>query len=323
MTMYQCSIIANPAGNAWEFAKEIYEKLNKKANGGKYELNEVNIKTFRDGEIMPRIKENIRRKNCFFIHDSSLPPSKWLLQLNLINETMKNSSAQEITNVLPYLKFARQDRKDQSRVPISSRAIAKSIGRYADKVLTIDVHNPSIAGSYDIPFDNLYSFTTVIDYLNKKYPGFFENMVVMSPDVGGAKRARSFAKRAGVKKIVIGDKNREEDGEVESIQIIGDVKGKNVLMVDDIIDSGNTMIQSCEACRKQGAKKVYAYVTHGLFTEGIDKLTKCFDMLIVGDTVLSPEMKMRDDLVVISFADLFAESIYRINEGKSLSELFD
>jgi ribose-phosphate pyrophosphokinase len=252
-----------------------------------------------------------------------LPPAEWFLQLALINETMRNSSAQEITDVLPYLRFGRQDRKDESRVPISSRAVAKSIEMYADKVLTIDVHNPGIAGFYDIPFDNLYSFMTVIDYLNKNHPGFFENAVIMSPDVGGAKRARSFAKRADVKRIAVGDKNREEDGEVENIQVIGDVGGRDVFIVDDIIDSGNTIVQSCDAVRERGARKVYAYATHGLFAEGADRLTKCLDMLVVGDTVLSKEVRERKDLVIVSFANLFAEAIYRINEGESLSALFD
>ena len=319
--MYKCSIIANPEGNAWKFAQEVYEKL--KGRDGKYELNEVEVKRFRDGEIKPRIRENIRRKNCFFIHDSSLSPSEWFLQLDLVNETMRNSSAQEITDVLPYLKFGRQDRKDESRVSISSKAVADMISKYANRVLTLDVHNPSIGGFYSIPFDNLYSFMTVIDYLNKNHSGFFDNAVIMSPDTGGAKRARSFAKRANVKRMAVGDKNREEDGEVKSIQVIGNVKGRDVFMVDDIIDSGNSIVQACEAVRKRGGQKVYAYATHGLFTEGVDRLTKCLDMLVVGDTCLTKEARERKDLVVVSFADLFAKAIYRINEGESLSALFD
>lgn len=320
MTTYKCSIIANPEGNAWKFASEVYKIL--RARNEKFELNKVLIQKFRDGEIKPKIEKNVRRRNCFFIHDSSLNPDDWFLELALINETLKNSSAQEITDVLPYLKFGRQDRKDESRVPISCKVVAKLIERDANRVLTMDVHNPSIAGFYDVPFDNLYSFLNVIDYLKRNCPYVLENSVIMSPDVGGAKRARSFAKRAGIKKIVVGDKNREEDGEVESIQIIGDVKGKNVLMVDDIIDSGNTLIQSCDACKKQGAEKVYAYATHGLFTEGTEKLTRCFDLIIVGDTFPSPDL--RDGKIkVVSFANLFAEAIYRINEGESLSALFD
>jgi len=320
MTTYKCSIIANPEGNAWNFAQEVYKRL--RARSDKYELNKVLIQKFRDGEIKPKIEKNVRRRNCFFIHDSSLNPNDWFLQLALINETLKNSSAQEITDVLPYLKFGRQDRKDESRVPISSKVIAKLVERDANRVLTMDVHNPSIGGFYDIPFDNLYSFLNVVDYLKKNYSYVLENAVIMSPDVGGAKRARSFAKRANIRKIVVGDKNREEDGEVESIQIIGDVKGKNVLMVDDIIDSGNTLIQACDACKKQGAEKVYAYATHGLFTTGTEKLTGCFDLIIVGDTFPNPNLK-DEKIIVVSFADLFAEAIYRINEGESLSALFD
>lgn len=321
MVFYPCSIIANPEGNAWDFAKKVYKNLRKRHR--KYELNEVRVRAFRDGEVKPKITQNVRRKNCFLIHDSSLEPAMWQLQLALINEALKNSSAQEVTDVLPYLKFTRQDRKDESRVPKSTKVIAEAIERYATRVLTIDVHNPSIDLAYNIPFDNLYSFTSVIEYLNKEHKGFFKNMVIMSPDVGGAKRARSFAKRAGVSRIAVGDKNREEDGEVESIRVIGDVRGRDVLIIDDIIDSGNTTIQACQAVRKRGAEKVYAYATHGLFTEGVGRLTECLDKLIVGDSVLKREYKQRGDIEVVSFAPLFAEAIYRINEGKSLSELFD
>jgi ribose-phosphate pyrophosphokinase len=318
--IYKCSIIADPEGNAWQFACSVYENLVRK--DGKFELNEVKIQKFKDGEIKPKIRDNIRRKNCFFIHDSSLDPAAWLLELILINETMRNSSAQEIINVLPYLRFTRQDRKDESRVPISSRAVAKSIEKYADRVLTIDIHNPAIIGSYEIPFDNLYSFNTVINYLNEKRPGFFEDLVIMSPDVGGAKRARSFVRRAGVERMVVGDKNREENGEVDQIQIIGDVSEKRVLMVDDIIDSGNTLIQAYNAAKRGGAKEIYAYATHGLFTKGFERLTKSLDLVIVGDTVTNPKMK-RKGVEIVSFANLFSEAIYRINGGESLSELFE
>jgi ribose-phosphate pyrophosphokinase len=318
--MYKCSIIANPEGNAWDFACFIYKIL--RARNEKFELNKVLIQKFRDGEIKPKIEKNVRRRNCFFIHDSSLSPADWFLQLSLINEILHNSSAQEITDVLPYLKFGRQDRKDESRVPISSKVVAKLIEKDANRVLTMDVHSPSIGGFYNVPFDNLHSFLTIVDYLKKNYPGFFENMVIMSPDVGGAKRARSFAKRAGISRMAVGDKNREEDGEVEKIHVIGEVEGRDVFIVDDIIDSGNTLIQACNAVRAMGARKVYAYATHGLFTEGTERLTKCFDSIFVGDTF--PNTNLKDEKIkVVSFAPLFAEAIYRINEGESLSALFD
>jgi len=318
---YKCSIIANPEGKSWNFAKKVYENL--KERDGKYELNEVSVKKFRDGELKPKIKDNIRRKNCFFIHDSTLPPCEWLTQLALINGTMKNSSAQEINDVLPYLAFSRQDRKDESRVPISSKVVADIIGLYANRVLTIDVHNPAIEGDYKVPFDNLHSFKTVIDYLNKEDFGFFKNTVIMSPDVGGAKRARSFAKRVGINKIAIGNKNREEDGEVESIQIIGHVKNKNVLMVDDILDSGNTIIQAYNAVKEKEAEKISAYAPHGLFTKGVKRLTDCLDLVIIGDIIYNPDLENNEKVKIVSFAPLFAEAIYRINEGHSLSELFD
>lgn len=322
MGEYKCSIIADPKGNAWDFAKEVHRLL-VEMGGKKYELNEENVKRFRDGEIKPRIKDNLRRKNCFFIHDSTKKPADWFLELALMLETMQNSSAQEITAVLPYLRFSRQDRKDESRVPISTQVVAGMIEKYADRVLTLDVHNPAIQNAYHIPLDNLYSFATAVTYLKEKHPEFLENLVVMSPDAGGVDRAEAFAKRVGTERAVYGSKRRKESGEVKNLEIVGDVTGCNVLVVDDIIDSGGTLVRASAAARERGAKRVGAYAAHGIFTEGIDKITKCLDLVVVGDSVVLPEVRKSGKIEVISFAKLFAEAISRISEGESLSELFD
>jgi|SRR3989344_2572778 len=319
MVSYKCSIIANPEGNAWSFALEVYKRL--RVRNKKYELNEVSVKVFRDGEIKPKIKDNVRRKNCFFIHDSSLEPAEWFLQLALINEALRNSSSQEISDVLPYLRFTRQDRKDESRVPVSSRMVADVVSFYADRLLTLDVHNPSISGFYSVPFDNLYSFKTVVKYLKKKHKEFLENVVIMSPDAGGAARAQSFARRINIEEIAVGYKTRKKAGEVSDLKITGDVKGKNVLIVDDILDSGNTLIKAYNSAKKAGADKIGAYCTHGLFTEGVKKMG-CLDLLVVGDSFPNPALK-ETKAEVVSFAPLFAEAIYRINKGESLSALFD
>ena len=317
MANEKCSIIADPEGKGWEFACKVFEELSLRT--AKFELNKVHIKRFRDGEIKPRIESNIRERRCFFIQDSNANPSNWFTELCLVNHALKNSSAYKIVNVLPYLKFSRQDRKDESRVPISARVIADIIGLYADRVLTIDAHNPTIQGFYCIPFDDLHSFPTVIHYLKKNFAGILADPVVMSTDAGGAQRAKMFAKALKIKNVAVGYKTREVVGEVESLKILGDVENKDVIIIDDIVDSGNTLISASKAARQAGAKKVYAYCTHGLFSEGVKKVTDCFDKFFIGDTVKQPK---NENLEIISFAPLFAEAIYRISEGESLSELF-
>jgi ribose-phosphate pyrophosphokinase len=313
------SIVADPESPGWEFAKKLYDELRMK--GDMFELNKISIKKFRDGEIKPKIELNVRERHCFFIHDSSLNASEWFLQLCLINEALANSSAYKIINVLPYLKFSRQDRKDESRVPISARVVADVIGLYANRVLTLDVHNPSIQGFYNtpIPFDSLFSFPTVINHLKKHHPEILNNLVIMSTDAGGAQRAKMFAKCLGTKDIAVGYKSREKVNEVESLRILGDVKERNVLIIDDIVDTGGTLIKAAEALRKEGVNKVYAYCTHGLFTKGHKQVTDCFDRFFIGDTIKQPDDINAD---IISFIPLFAEAIYRISEGYSLSELF-
>ncbi|MBI1972949.1 ribose-phosphate diphosphokinase [Candidatus Woesearchaeota archaeon] len=315
---YKCSIIANPEGKTWDFATRVYEELRQRSDD--FELNRVTIKRFRDGECKPKIEHNVRKRNCFFIHDSNLPPTDWHLQLHLINETMYNSSSHEVVDVLPYLKFSRQDRKDESRTSQSAKALTSIIEPYADRVLTVDVHNPAIQGFYNIPFDNLYSFPTVVKYLREHHPEILEGLVIMSPDAGGATRAQALARKLRQKEIAIGYKTRPKEGEVDHIRILGDIEGRHVLMIDDIIDSGNTLVKASMAAHEQGAKEVYTYCTHALFTEGLEKVVAAFDRMFISDTVKQPS---HEKVEVISLVQLFAEAIFRTNEGQSLSELFE
>lgn len=312
------SIIADPNGPGWYFAQGIYDDL--KSRGDEFELNEVHIKRFDDGESKPKISGNVRKKDCFFIHDSNKPPAEWLSELALINQALRKSSAGEITNVLPYFKFARQDRKDESRVPISAKVVADIIELYADKALTLDIHNNSIDGFFKIRFDNLHSFPTVIKKLKNDYPEYLENAVVMATDTGGASRANAFAKRLGIKDIVLGHKSRGEDGKIKTYKIIGEVEGKNVFMIDDIAASGGTFVDAAQAARKNGARKIYGYCTHGLFTNGSEHVLSHFDKFFVGDTL---KQKEAPNMEIISMIPLFAEAIYRISKGMSLSALFD
>lgn len=311
-------IIADPEGAGWEFAKAIFNNL--RVMSEQFELSEVSIKEFHDGEIKPKIKENVRGKRCFFIHDSNKNPSRWFTELCLINQALKKSSACEIVDVLPYMKFARQDRKDESRVPINAEVVADIIELYADGILTLDVHNPAIDGFFKKRFDNLYSFSTVIKYLKECCPEIVENLVIMTPDAGGAGRASAFAKKIGVKEVAVGYKVRRDAGVVEELRILGEISGKNILIIDDIVDSGGTLIKAAETARKMGANKVYAYCTHGLFTKGIESVLPHFDKFFVGDTI---RQSTRDNLQVISFVKLFSEAIYRMSRGMSLSALFD
>lgn len=323
MVMYKCSILADPKGKAWDFAYSIYENLKKR--DGKFEMNEIRIKEFRDGEIKPKIKDNIRRKNCFFVHDSSKHPAQWLMELIFVNEAMKNSSANEIVDVLPYMKFSRQDRKDESRVSVNAVALADVIGMYSDKVstrvLTIDSHSSLLPSFYRIHFDNLYSSVLLHDYLKEKHPGLLNDIVVMAPDAGGASRAKAFASKLGIENIIIGYKYRKTAGEVSEFKVVGEAKDRDILIIDDIIDSGNTLIEATKKLREEGARKVYTYCTHGLFSgDARERVSKELDLVIVSNSIPQPQHGKID---VMPLNDFFAEAIYRTNEGESLSALFE
>lgn len=321
MSVHRSTILADPEGYGWEYAKRIYKELKANPKNNSFELNKINIKKFKDGEFKPKIELNVRKRNCYFIHDPTLPPSEWFAELCMINQALRKSSAQEIIDVFPYLKFSRQDRKDESRVPISAKVVADVIELYAGRVLTIDFHNPAIDGFYKIPVDNLSSYPVVVKYLTEHHPDILKNLTIMSTDAGGAPRAKAFAKKLGISDVAIGYKSREKANEVESFKILGEVNGKNVLIIDDMVDTGGTLIKASETARSSGALKVYGYCTHGLFTEGMRKVTDNFDLFFIGDTLKLKESP-GTNVEVISFASLFAEAIYRTSEGESLSELF-
>lgn len=304
-----------------KFASLIYDGIHKEQEDV-LELNPLEITNFKDGEHKSKILNNIRGSNCFFIHDSNSHPDRWFSGMCTVNEALGSSSAHEIINVFPYLKFSRQDRKDESRVSTNTKAVAHPLNRTHTRVLTLDVHSDAVQGPYDIPFDPLYSSPTVTAYLKKNHPQLLEDLTVVSPDVGGGPRAEAYAKRLGIEEVVIGYKTRGSPGRVEGVRFPSDIdfQNKNILIIDDIIDSGGTLIRAADILRERKAKGIYAYATHGLFTDGYKKVTKHFDRVFVGDTLKQPDVTK---LEVISFTDLFGEAIYRINESESLSELFD
>jgi len=303
-----------------KFAQAIHDASNHEKS--LFTLNPVDIRNFPDNEFKTRIRENIRRSNCFFIHDSNKEPSRWFTELCFVNHALKNSSAHEIIDVLPYLKFSRQDRKDQSRVPISAKVVADTIGLYADAVLTIDVHNEAIQGFYKISFDSLPPYPTLFRELNKiLQKQDLENLAVLSPDEGAAKKIRKYFEHTGIG-IAIVDKHRKIDGELgKSYGVLGPekIKGKVVILPDDIIASAGTQIQGALAAKNHGAKKVIGYGTHALFTKGYDEAIKNLDMIIIGDTLKHPP---HPSINVVSFIPLIGEAIYRINKGESISALW-
>lgn len=324
----KCFLIANPKGNAWDLAEEIYNRLEKRTPGI-FHLNEIELIQFRNLEIKPKIKENVRKSDCFYIADSNQDPQYWLSSLAFVNHTLKNSSAAEVIDVLPNLPFSRQDRKDDPRVPISSKVIADIIGLYANRVLTIDVHSQQIQGFYNIPFDSLPSFRTVTDYLQENHKEILdEELTIVSPDAGGGKRAEGFAGRLGNPHIAIGYKVRINE-QVEKLTFPKEqIEGRNILIVDDIGDSFGTINEAFLELKNKGAKKIYVYCTHSFFTKGYEPISE-LEKIFIGDTIKQPYFKkfnipdtLKDKLEVISFAPLLAEAIYRISIGESLSQLF-
>ena len=253
--MEEVAIIADSKGKGFYFAKGVYNYLkSKEGNGFSVFLVDIERTVFRDGEVKLRIADNIRNRKCFLIHDSNKHPYEWFTELVFKLEAMGFSSPKEINAVLPYMRFARQDRKDESRVSVNAKALADVISLYADRGMTVDLHTPQIQEYFSIPFDNLYSLTSLLNYLQKNHPDFLQDLVVVSPDLGGGKRADYLVKRLaerGIKsEVAFGHKRREKANEVGEVVIIGEVNGKNCLIVDDIIDTGNTMIKTAEKLRE-------------------------------------------------------------------------
>ena len=330
-------ILADPKGNAWDFAKEVYEKLNSNpSRDRKYSLGEVEVTKFNDGELFVRVLVNVRQKTCFFIHDSSMGAQDWTIALMEVNDALMRSSAGKVNDVLPYMKYSRQDRMTGPRTPITASVVARMIGLEANRVITADLHNPASTSAYRIPFDNLKAYPVIVGHLMKKYPDFLRNLVIVAPDVGSADRAKSYAKRLDGS-VAIVDKSREGAGVVGEMTVIGDVEGKNVLLVDDMIDTAGTLCKAAEVLKERGALKIWACATHGLFSkDALDKIaSSCLDKVIVTDSISPPldtqldkdqtgraDRTGREKVEVVSLTGLFAETIYRISHGQSVSELF-
>lgn len=317
-------ILADPKGKAYNFAKGVYDyikKIEKKEGKLNFSFGEVKIEEFPDKEFEPQIIPNSRLRNIIFIHDPSQEPSKWWAELMIINDAAKRGNASNIINVLPYMRWSRSEKKNKPHIAITSRVVGSTISHVANRVITMDLHAEAIQGFFDIPVDDLTSYIFAPNYIKKNYPEITKNLVIVSPDSGAIERTRKHASQYGNANIAIIDKKRKNGKEIKAYNVIGDVKGKNCLMIDDILSSGGTLAGGAKVLRKKGAKKIYAYATHfmgvGDYKENIKELDKVF----VSDTFYHNSSELKG-LEVISAIPSFAEAIYRAEKGESVSELF-
>ncbi|MFA6467371.1 MAG: ribose-phosphate pyrophosphokinase [Bacteroidota bacterium] len=282
-------------------------------------LGKLELQNFSDGEIWVKFIDNVRGADVFIIQ-TTVPPADNLLELLIAVDAAKRASARKVTVVIPYFGYARQDRKDQPRVAITSKLVANLITTSgADRVICMDLHAPQIQGFFDIPVDHLYSSVVFVEHLRKqKIP----NLTVVSPDVGGIKMARAYAKRLEADLVLI-DKRRPAPNVVEVMNIVGDVEGRNVLIVDDMIDTAGTFTNAVTALKKAGAKSVYGACTHPLLSgKALERINQSeVEKIIVCDTI--PLMVKSPKIEVMSVSQVFAEAIERCFHNKSISSLFD
>ncbi|VAX23276.1 Ribose-phosphate pyrophosphokinase [hydrothermal vent metagenome] len=281
----------------------------------------LELKRFSDGEIWAKYKENIRGRDVYIVQ-STMPPAENLMELLILLDAAKRSSARRVTAVIPYFGYARQDRKDQPRVAVTAKMVADIITKAgADRVITMDLHAAQIQGFFDIPLDHLYASPIFTEVFKEKR---YENLVIVSPDVGGIKIARSYAKRLKAGLVLI-DKRRPNHNKAEVMNIIGDVDGKDILLVDDLIDTGGTFAAAISALKKRGANNIYGAITHPLLSgEAVEKIGNSeLSKLYVTDTIPIRELKPDYKIEVRSSAELFAEAIIRSHYDESISSLFD
>jgi len=307
------------SGNAHpDLAKDICKYL-------KIDLSDAFVSRFSEGEIRVKINENVRGKDVFVVQPTCPPTNDNLMELLIMIDAIKRSSAQRITAVIPYFGYARQDRKDQPRVPITAKLVANLITTAgANRVLTMDLHAGQIQGFFDIPLDNLFAVGVFIDYFSKLKMDI-RDLVLVSPDVGGIKMARAYAKRMGASLAII-DKRRESPEKTEAIHILGSVEGKNAIIIDDLIATGSSLFEAVSALKKAGAKTVYAAITHGVLSgPAMERLQECGELeeLVVTDSIPLGKEKKHNRLKALTVSGLLGEAIKRIHHEESVSCLFD
>ena len=294
------------------------------ANYLEADLGRSNVQRFADQEIFVELNENVRGEDVFIVQSTSYPANDNLMELLILIDAARRASAKRITAVLPYFGYARQDRKPGPRTPISAKLVANLIVEAgADRVLTLDLHATQIQGFFDIPTDNLFAIPEFSKDVKEHYNT--ENLMIVSPDVGGVVRARALANRVKAPLSIV-DKRRDKPGESKVMNVIGDVTGKDCILVDDIIDSGGTLCNAAEALLDDGAESVTAYITHGVLSgEAVKRITKSkLKELVITDSIETTDsIQQADNIRIVSIANLIGEAIRRTALEQSVSSLFD
>jgi len=287
-------------------------------------LTKAIVRRFADMEVFVEIQENVRGSDVFVIQSTSYPANDHLMELLIITDALRRASARRITAVIPYFGYARQDRKAGGRTPISAKLVANLITHAgADRVMTLDLHAGQIQGFFDIPTDNLYASPVMVRDIKERFD--LTNLMVVSPDVGGVVRARGLAKRINAPLAII-DKRRERAGESEVMNVIGDVEGYTCILIDDIVDSGGTLVNAADALLANGAKEIYAYITHGVLSGGATARIASSKLkeLVITDSIQPTEaVRVAHNIRVLSIASLIGEAIGRTASEESVSSLFD
>ncbi|MBT1073327.1 ribose-phosphate pyrophosphokinase [Pelotalea chapellei] len=299
-----------------ELAKKICESLS-------VPLGTARVRTFSDGEVMVEIGENVRGRDVYIIQSTCAPTNNNLMELLVMTDALKRASAATITAVIPYYGYARQDRKAAPRTPITAKLVADLITTAGvDRVVTIDLHAGQIQGFFNIPVDNLYAAPVILNYLKGRFEG--QQVVMVTPDAGGTERARAFAKRLGCSLAVI-DKRRTGPNVAEVMHLIGDVRDKVAIILDDMIDTAGTLTQAAKALKENGAKAIYACATHGVLSgPAIERINNSdIEEIVLTDTIpLGVNETQTNKVHMLSVADLLAEAIKRIHQDESVSSLF-
>ena len=303
------------SGNAnIELSKQIVQKLG-------VELSEAKVGHFSDGEIQVKIVDNVRGADCYIIQPTCSPVNENLMELLIIADALKRASAKRITAVMPYYGYGRQDRKAEPRVPITARLVANLLATSGiTRVLTMDLHAGQIQGFFDIPVDHLYGTPVILNYFQEKK---LSDTVVVSPDAGGVERARSFAKHFNADLAIV-DKRRPRPNEAAIMNIIGEVKDKTCIILDDLVDTAGTLTKVAEAIKGKGASRVFATASHGVLSGSAKQKIQdsCIEELVITDSIPLAQNGPTEKIVVLSIASILAEAIMRISNDESISALF-
>lgn len=294
--------------------------------GMSVKLVDARVERFNDQEIFVEVYENVRGEDMFIVQSTSNPANDNLMELLIIADALKRSSAARITAVIPYFGYARQDRRTKARTPISAKLVANMITEAGiDRVLTLDLHATQIQGFFDLPVDNLYAAPIFALDVEHNFRGRLQDVVVVSPDVGGVSRARELAKRIGCALAIV-DKRREKPGEIAEMTVIGDVTGKTCIIVDDICDTAGTLCKAAEVLIEAGATEVHSYITHGVLSgPAVERITNSvMKSLVITDSIEATEaVKAAPNIRIVPTAPLFAQAILNTWSGTSVSSLFD